>query len=1258
MISTLSRRLRRLIDSLDSAARRRNTPRFGLQSIQVESLELRHLLTAGDLDPGFGAGGHVQTDYAASTESAKALASVVQSDGRIIAAGEGGIARFLPDGALDVTFGVDGRIEYPFYAKSIALQSNGSFIIAGGTASTNSTDMVVSRYLSTGRIDTSFDTDGHAQISFGGTVEYANGLVIQPNGRIVVVGASDRQIAVARLTATGAPDASFSGDGRFLKTIYSTSNEASDVALLPDGKIIVAGSAWDYSFSGSVHDFFVMRLHVNGVLDNTFNSDGVGTITGARQAVARDLTLMSNGQMVISGWCDANFRGNVLVTRFNADGSPDTTFDNDGRSLAPWSISTQFRVGGEANFVLDDGSIVVSGNNAVFRFASNGIQDTSSYRTITSGSISGMVPLPGNQLLLSGSMAGRFGVAKVDADRKLMSSFSGDGLAFVHFGNSDDIVSRSVQQSDGRLVVASTSMNTFAVTRYLPTGALDATFSGDGKVTINLGDTILRATAEDVAVQADGRIIVAGSVTRLSATDSTIAETDVVLARLNANGTLDTSFGTNGIVITRLNGYGRASTVKIQADGRIVVGGQGAGGYFAVLRYLSNGTLDPSFSGDGIQTLVHTNLSSSNAVDLAILADGKILVVGDQTPLTTGRYVSAMVIRRFNANGSVDTSFGSNGAVVTGTMEQRTARRVSVLADGSFYVGGEYLVIDPQNSFSYYRQMAVSRFTMSGALMFQKIITPFTESLASNPTRQYSISSTLASMVVQPDGKVVLSGSTGQRITAVRVNPDGTDDSTFGGDGYVSIAPPIAGAYAGGDMIRQSNGRLILIGSLKPQSSGTRDLLLTRIEGRAPSGPSTSVLVASNGQIVVRDNWSRNDSLKLQIVGSNLQIQDLTLDSTSLLTAVGLPEATESGTKTMLIPLSRIQQSGQPLLLETRAGDDTVRMTSDSADAFPLSVVFAAGVGTDKLVQDSSNQGATWILNSLGNGSVKPDGNTAARVFSSVESFVGGLLTDVFQVQAGTTPTWFSIDGLVGATDLIQVTGDAHVKLTETLVEVRGSITQNIAIANFERGTLIGGASANFLDAFFFPGPVILRGGAGDDKLFTGNGNDTLWGDGGQDTLVGSAGNDILYGGDGDDIVVGASGNDELFGGNGRDILEGGSGSDILRGGSGEDILISGMAYGLEQYYTDDVERNAIRSAWADPTKTYDQRVVAIRDTGVGSGSPLYRLLVGSSVFADGDLDQLFGNSDRDWFFATTSGPQSLDLFTDRLLDEELTLLN
>ncbi len=120
-------------------------------SIRMEPLEQRTVFASGLLDPTFGTAGTVFTEFDSSpTRSDGALATVVDSANRVMAAGESAIARFLPDGTLDSSFGPDGRVAPPFYVRAMALQSDGKIVVAGGTAEFNSTDLMVGRYLPTG----------------------------------------------------------------------------------------------------------------------------------------------------------------------------------------------------------------------------------------------------------------------------------------------------------------------------------------------------------------------------------------------------------------------------------------------------------------------------------------------------------------------------------------------------------------------------------------------------------------------------------------------------------------------------------------------------------------------------------------------------------------------------------------------------------------------------------------------------------------------------------------------------------------------------------------------------------------------------------------------------------------------------------------------------------------------------------------------------------------------------------------------------
>ena len=188
-------------------------------------------------------------------------------------------------------------------------------------------------------------------------------------------------------------------------------------------------------------------------------------------------------------------------------------------------------------------------------------------------------------------------------------------------------------------------------------GSLDTSFGGTGMVTTTfpLGSN---STAQSVAVQSDGKIVVAGYTWNTSETCFNFG-----LARYTKDGTLDTSFGSSGEVTNNFGfPYALATSVALQADGKIVVAGMVGNGYsydFAVARYDTDGTLDTTFGGTGEVT---TDFGSwtAGAGGVAVEADGKIVVAGTSS---TGPCVSSVAVACYNSNGSPDTTFGGSGKV-------------------------------------------------------------------------------------------------------------------------------------------------------------------------------------------------------------------------------------------------------------------------------------------------------------------------------------------------------------------------------------------------------------------------------------------------------------------------------------------------------------------------------------------------------------------------------------------------------------------
>jgi len=408
-----------------------------------------------------------------------------------------------------------------------------------------------------GDLDTTFSRDGKVTTNVGGVLvnDYGRGIAIQPDGKIVAVGdhfdkfevGGKDDFAVVRYRSNGSLDTTFSGDGK-LTTNFGGFDQALDVALQSDGKIVVSGQMCN----GGICDVAVARYTINGSLDSTFSGDGKVTTSfgGGDNGSLGGLAIQSDGKIVVAGLMYNGSNYDFAVYRFNANGTLDTTFSGDGM------VNTGFGSGrSDLSYDLalqSDGKIVVLGetwyapyincNFALARYNSNGTLDTT-----------------------------------FSADGKVTTNFGGD----YHHGRSVAI------QSNGKIVVAGyrevPGDSSFALARYNTNGSLDTTFSGDGKVVSNPILGVPDATY-GLAIQSNGKLVVAG----LTGNDGS---RDFILARYNPNGSLDNTFSGNGWLTTDFGGDDYARDIAIQTDGRLVVIGRtnvGSGGDwdFALARYL------------------------------------------------------------------------------------------------------------------------------------------------------------------------------------------------------------------------------------------------------------------------------------------------------------------------------------------------------------------------------------------------------------------------------------------------------------------------------------------------------------------------------------------------------------------------------------------------------------------------------------------------------------------------------------------------
>jgi len=341
------------------------------------------LNTDGTLDSSFGSAGKVVTDFFGSIDRAAGL--VVQSDGKIVAAGfansganglDFAVARYQTDGSLDLTFGVGGKVTADFFGgldigNGIAIQSDGRMVIAGNAfigSGSNFNDFGLLRLNTDGSLDATFGAGGKVHTDFG-EVDEAAGLVLQPDGGIVLAGRSAAggsvNFGLARYNTTGALDPSFGVGGKVLTVFPGGLSEASAVVIQPNGKIVAAGRYVVSLFS----QFALARYNSNGSLDPSFGAGGLVTTDFAGMTDnCLGLALQLDGKLVAAGTTgDEANSFDSAIARYQADAVAleSCIQDDSSRSVLQFNATT-----GEYQFS-DCQGVTISGTAIVSRRGCN-----------------------------------------------------------------------------------------------------------------------------------------------------------------------------------------------------------------------------------------------------------------------------------------------------------------------------------------------------------------------------------------------------------------------------------------------------------------------------------------------------------------------------------------------------------------------------------------------------------------------------------------------------------------------------------------------------------------------------------------------------------------------------------------------------------------------------------------------------------------------------------------------------------------------
>jgi uncharacterized delta-60 repeat protein len=368
----------------------------------------------GDLDPSFGTGGKVTTDFGGNDTG---WTVAVQPDGKAVVAGDRFdpgpaddflLARYTVSGKPDPTFDGDGRVTTDFNnhfsgAFGVALQPDGKIVAAGyGFSATGPQDFAVARYDTDGSLDQSFGAGGRVLTTFApNSIDGGGALAIQRDGKILVGGRTrsgpTSDFGLVRYLPNGALDPSFDGDGRVVTPISANNDQIFDVAVQPDGKVVAVGGT--LSTPGGLA---AARYNTDGSLDPSFNGDGIAAVP--LLPIAEHVVLQRDGRLLVAG-----IGG---VARLNASGTLDAGFGEGGRArtgnLSARSVAVQ-----------PDGKILVIGT------------------------------------VFAGPTSADFGVARLTANGQLDPTYGRGGSVVTEFApGSQDQALDGALHTDGKLVVS------------------------------------------------------------------------------------------------------------------------------------------------------------------------------------------------------------------------------------------------------------------------------------------------------------------------------------------------------------------------------------------------------------------------------------------------------------------------------------------------------------------------------------------------------------------------------------------------------------------------------------------------------------------------------------------------------------------------------------------------------------------------------------------------------------------------------------
>ena len=828
------------------------------------------------------ADGTLDAAYAPNVIDGVVLALALQSDGRLVVGGSfKGIqsagdatwtlrkyaARLGTDGKLDLTFNLDLSEANGNRVDSLALQSivtagvteqkillGGSFVSLapiGAPAVIPANHYV--RINANGTLDRAFNpgTGG----SSGGSIA---AMALQSDGKIVAVGAfadigGTRTTNVARFNAEGAADTTFASsldaDGPIaavlhrsdtapvatqgnglawlnrdgsLRTAFAPSVRLTGtiraVVTQPDGRVLLGGSFTNPAGTTGSH---LVRIAADGTLDTSFSP--------APNAGVTAITLQPDGKILVAGSFSAiagatrNF-----IARLNANGTLDTAFDPNASAQVNAIVlqaDGKIVLGGAFTTLQPNGATATTARNFLARVETTGALDTA-YNPAPSATVSALLLQPDGMIVAGGSFTSFTPNAATTATaRNYLARIKTDGTLDTFDPSASGAISALAAYFDGKIIVGG-AFNAFSPNSIGNTNFRNyiARLNADGTVDSNF-DPNTNGPVNAVAVESSGAVVFGGTFTALQPNGAIEATARNRLARVDFSGALDTTFNPDA--------NGSVEVLALRADGSLIVGGALStvrptgvmllGGNFANIGGVASRNLALINDDGTVSTAFQPNPNGAVSALLS-LPSGSTLVAGS---FTTIAGANRNRLARFNSDGSLDTGYSPNFAGTVNTVIVQADNRSLVIAGGSFAtVNG------------------AARANLARLLPDGSTDATFAPNVG-----------VVRALVAQADGRIlVLADGTGVRHVVSRLNADGTNDATF---------TAFNGAAAAINAIAlQADGRIVLGGAftgftVRLNSNGTRD---TTFDPQ-PDGAVTALTLQTDGRVLVAGTFNRMGGL-------------------------------------------------------------------------------------------------------------------------------------------------------------------------------------------------------------------------------------------------------------------------------------------------------------------------------------------------------------------------------------------------------------